>query len=258
MGCKGGGSLRFGTAPASGRSPKPAGAPTRRASGAGIASRIRMRYTKTGRMRFLSHLDFMALVHRSAVRAGVPIAFSQGFNPHPKISFGPALSVGIESDAEYFDMETDALVDLPDLAAGLNAIMPQGIRFVEARLVPRSAPSLSGSVSRYVYECLVPAEHAAGLADRVQQFLGLREVVIAREKGTRDIRPCIVSVEIQGEAKERTLAITLEDRDQLKPRIQDVVARCFGLEPEQAYQFMIRRKAVYCRLRDVWVSPLEV
>ena len=75
-----------------------------------MTARVRMRYTKTGRVRFLSHLDFMTLFHRSCLRAGIPVAFSQGFNPHPKIAFGPALSVGIESEAEYLDLETDPFV----------------------------------------------------------------------------------------------------------------------------------------------------
>ncbi|MEK6743082.1 MAG: TIGR03936 family radical SAM-associated protein, partial [Nitrospirota bacterium] len=63
-----------------------------------ITTRIRMKFSRIGRVRFLSHLDFMTLFHRTAVRAGVPLAFSQGFNPHPKIAFGPALSVGMESE----------------------------------------------------------------------------------------------------------------------------------------------------------------
>jgi radical SAM-linked protein len=83
-----------------------------------MTARIRMKFSKTGRIRFLSHLDFMTLFHRAAVRAGVAIAFSQGFNPHPKISFGPALPVGMESESEYLDMETDPFVDLLQTTRG--------------------------------------------------------------------------------------------------------------------------------------------
>jgi radical SAM-linked protein len=293
MGCKNGGSLLFGTAPASGSGgpgKRPAEVRTMQTPPAEITSRIRMRYTKTGRMSFLSHLDFMTLVHRSVVRAGVPIAFSQGFNPHPRIAFGPALSVGIESVSEYLDMETDALVDLPALTADLNKIMPRGISFLEARLVPRNAASLSGSIARYDYECLVPADQGAGLTARVNAFLAQKEIIVTREKGSRDIRPCLRTIAV----KDRTLLITLEDKDQIKPRIQDVVSRCFDLAPEAAIQgepprsgaegvpltnatsrslrgplpagapglpvegFKIRRIALYYQLQGEWVSPLVV
>ncbi len=257
IGCKNGGTPSFGTAGALSVG-QPSAQPDRQGphqpGAADITTRIRMKYTKTGRMKFLSHLDFMTLVHRSAVRAGVPIAFSRGFNPHPKIAFGPALPVGIESQAEYLDMDTDALVDLPGLVRDLNEIMPQGISFLEARVVPRTAPSLSGSIGKYEYECVVPARFARELDDRVRAFLALPEVVIIREKGSRDIRPCIQSIKV----KDQAVCVVMEDKDQLKPRIQDVVARCFDLDPEQAAQFTITRIAMYYRLRGEWASPLVV
>ncbi len=112
MACKDGGRETFGKPARTIAAPivRPAG--TAAPSGEALVTKIRMRYTKTDRLRFLSHLDLMTLVQRAAVRAHIPLAFSQGFNPHPKIAFGPALPVGMESETEYLDMETDAGIDL--------------------------------------------------------------------------------------------------------------------------------------------------
>jgi hypothetical protein len=120
-------------------------------NGPQLTTRIRIKFTKTGRVRFLSHLDLMTLFQRAVARAAVPVAFSQGFNPHQKISFGPALSVGMESEAEYLDMETDPFIDLLRITKGLNNTLPEGIRILESRIIPSKAPSFSGSIGRYVY-----------------------------------------------------------------------------------------------------------
>ncbi|NLG85391.1 MAG: DUF2344 domain-containing protein, partial [Firmicutes bacterium] len=88
----------------------------------------RFRLAKRGKMRFLSHLDLMRTVARAFRRAGLPLVYSEGFHPHPLFSFGPALAVGIESEAEYFDA---VLREDPgpeeEICARLNAVLPQGL-----------------------------------------------------------------------------------------------------------------------------------
>ena len=91
------------------------------------------------------------------------------------------------------------------------------------------------------------------LAERTN-ILAQKEIIVTRERGSRDIRPCIQTIEVN----DRTLLITLEDKDQIKPRIQDVVSRCFDLAPEEAVQVKIRRTGMYYRLQGEWVSPLVV
>ena len=94
------------------------------------AERIRARYAKTGRLIFLSHLELITLFTRAVKRAGVPVRFSQGFHPHPKFSFATALSVGVESFAEYLDIEVDAGFSANQLMEQLNGVLPEGIRIV--------------------------------------------------------------------------------------------------------------------------------
>ena len=222
-----------------------------------LTTRIRMKYSKTGRIRFLSHLDLITLFQRAAARAGIPVAFSKGFNPHPKISFGPALSVGLESEAEYLDMETDPFVDVPELARNLNNTLPEGVRIAESRVVFRNFPSLSGSICRYVYEVGVPGPYAADIAERVKSFLSLTSLVVTREDRHKDIRPCIETMVAPGPGTAGGLLINLQDIDQIKPRVQDVIKQFFDLTTEQSLLFAVKRTAVYCKNRGQWTGPMD-
>ncbi len=254
IGCSDGGTPAFGGAsPAESSHPVPH---SRKEPVAGMTTRIRMRYTKTGRVRFLSHLDFMTLFHRCCVRAGVPVAFSQGFNPHPKISFGPALSVGIESGSEYLDVETDPFVDLQQVKDGLNRCLPAGIRIEDLRAVPKNAPSLSGNIGRYEYRVEVPNGFAAGIDARVEQMLSRTSVPVTRDGKTREVRPCIEAVSVAGTDTEPELVVTLQDKEPVRPRIQDIVALLFDMSNEQALCVRIKRTAMYEKLQGSWADPL--
>ncbi len=217
-----------------------------------MTTRVRMKFTKTGRIRFLSHLDFMTLFHRAAVRAGAPIAFSQGFNPHLKIAFGPALPVGMESGTEYLDLEIDAFADLLQITKGLNNTLPEGVRILESKVVPKKAPSLSGSISRYTYEVAIAARHRGGIEERVKDFLSRTSVIVSKEGKQKDIRPCIESIT----AGHESLVCTLVDQDQLKPRIQDVIESLFNIGKDQSVLFRVKRVGMFCREKDQWVSPM--
>jgi len=220
-----------------------------------ITTRIRMQFTRSGRIRFLSHLDLMTLFHRTAVRADVPLAFSQGFNPHPKIAFGPALSVGMESDAEFLDMETDPFVDLLRTTKDMNHALPDGIRILGARVIPKKAPSLSGCISRYKYEVSVPAAHAGDLDNVVSGFLARASVIVEKDGKQKDIRPGIEAIAAKGD---NLLEVTIQDSDNAKPRIQDVVEELFAVSRDQALLFRIKRTAMFEKVNGEWKSPMEV
>ncbi len=256
IGCKDGGTAALG---------KPAGrsavrndetmpSRTGRAVPPEMLAKIRMKFSKTGRIRFLSHLDFMTILHRSVMRAGIPIAFSQGFNPHPKISFGPPLSVGMESEAEYFDMETDPLVDLLEATKSLNQNLPEGIRIVESRIVPRKTASLAGIISRYQYAVGMPESIRKDVERRIEEFLAQTSIEVVRDGKTRDVRPGIESIAVRGP---EAIVITLQDRENSKPRIQNVVQQLFDLSDEETALADIKRTAVFCRVDGEWKDPMN-
>jgi radical SAM-linked protein len=219
-----------------------------------ITTRIRMKFSRIGRIRFLSHLDFMTLFHRTAVRAGIPLAFSQGFNPHPKIAFGPALAVGMESEAEFLDIETDPFIDLLQTTKDLNSALPNGVRILESRIIPKKASSLSGSISRYIYEVGIPAEHAKEAGSRIAELLARQSVIVEKEGKQKDIRPGIESVVL----KDGTLEIAIQDSDKARPRIQDVVEKLFAIGRDEALLFRIKRTAMFEKVSGIWQSPMDV
>ncbi len=94
--------------------------------------RVRLRYAKRGPARFTSHRDVSRALERALRRAGVPMAYSSGFTPHPRISYGGASPTGAASEAEYLELGLASEVSLPRLVAALNEVLPQGIVMLDA------------------------------------------------------------------------------------------------------------------------------
>jgi radical SAM-linked protein len=94
--------------------------------------RIRLRYTKRGRLRFTSHRDFQRAFERALRRAGAPMAYSAGFTPHPKVSYANAAPTGTASEAEYLEIALVERRDPETLRALLDASMPDGLDIVDA------------------------------------------------------------------------------------------------------------------------------
>ena len=100
---------------------------------------VRIRFSKRGKVRFVSHRDLARSFERAFRVARLPMAFSQGFSPRPKVSLGLALGVGHESDAEYIDLELLEPIDLVALPNALGEALPEGVRRAPRSLgVPRS------------------------------------------------------------------------------------------------------------------------
>jgi radical SAM family uncharacterized protein/radical SAM-linked protein len=114
--------------------------------------RIRLRYRKVGPARFIGTRELGNVFFRAARRAGLPLAFSQGHHPLPRLSFGPALPLGFSSDDEYVDVDVTRPLTPEGLLSDLGAEMPEGLELVAAVTVPRSAPSIDAGVAALVYE----------------------------------------------------------------------------------------------------------
>ena len=118
--------------------------------------KLRALLTKGEEIRFISHLDYAALIERAIRRAKLPVAYSEGFNPHMKFSFASALAVGVTSEAEVMDVELSRPVAQPEAWDRLAAALPPGVRL--GRLVPYEgkAKSLMAAVDRAEYRVRVP------------------------------------------------------------------------------------------------------
>src|SRR5690242_3690544 len=117
-----------------------------------VVQRVRLRYAKRGPLRFTSHRDFARAFERAIRRAGVPVAYSQGFSPHPKISYASAAPTGVASEAEYLEIGLQAEVDPDQLLLALDAALSPGLDVLEA--VPATDGSLADRIdaSRWLVE----------------------------------------------------------------------------------------------------------
>lgn len=154
--------------------------------------KMRIAIAKKAATQYVGHLDFGRALERALRRAKLPVAFSEGFNPHMKISFGPALSVGVASNAEYVDVELQEHVDATDFGERLARQLPPGLAFVDARPVASPA-SLAAALNIADYQVELIAEKTPELIVQAQgaldSFLAAEQVMYTRHtpKGVKNI-----------------------------------------------------------------------
>jgi radical SAM-linked protein len=120
-------------------------------------ARVRLRYSKRRRMRFSSHRDFQRALERAIRRAQVPIAFSAGFSPHPKISYINSAPTGIASEAEYVEIGLTRAVDVEALRLALDEAMPEGFNILDS--VEARTPGFAERMEASVWEIVLEADH---------------------------------------------------------------------------------------------------
>jgi radical SAM-linked protein len=159
--------------------------------------RIRLRYTKRGRLRFTSHRDFQRAFERALRRAEVPMAYSAGFTPHPKVSYANAAPTGTGSEAEYLEIALTAPRDPERLRVLLDESLPAGLDVVEA--VQARTSGLADRLTASVWELRLDGVDPAEAERAVTAFNGARAVEVQRltKNGMRtfDARPAVVSLE---------------------------------------------------------------
>ena len=119
---------------------------------------VRMHFAETGKVVWISHRDAARAFERAFRICELPLAFSVGFSPRPKVSFGLALSVGMSSQAEYLDVEFAEPVDLDTLPDRLNAALPEGLSVLGVALLAERAPALQEAVTTVGYRAVVLAD----------------------------------------------------------------------------------------------------
>lgn len=145
-----------------------------------------LKFNKMGNMRFISHLDLNRLFRRAMKKAEIRVAYSNGYNPHEKMSVIQPLSLGFESECEYFEITTLIPYEPKDLVFGLNASMPSGICFYDCREVSLSVGNLSNLSDSAVYEVLILMDNFEYDSIDIDSFLGRPEIkLLKRDKKTK-------------------------------------------------------------------------
>jgi radical SAM family uncharacterized protein/radical SAM-linked protein len=202
-----------------------------------LQNKIRARFAKTGLMRYLSHNELITSIIRAINRAGIQVAYSSGFHPHPRISFGPALPVGVEGLSEFFDLELSSFMDLSDFRNGLNSVLPEGLQILDAVFIPSQETSLNNLIVYYEYTVNV----GNSLKNKLNSFMESKSHIVSREKKTVDIRPMLVKAEIS----DGLLKFTLVDTDEAKARLNEILTEVLQISGEDLNSLLIKRVALY-------------
>lgn len=161
-----------------------------------VVQRIRVRYAKRGRLRFTSHRDIGRAVERAVRRAGLPVAFSHGYHPHPRISYAGAAPTGAASEAEYLELGLTAPLDPDAVRLALDEALPAGIDILTA--VAASGAGLADRLAASDWEITLVGVPLDAAQAAISAFAARPEVLVSRmtKKGLRtfDCRAAVVSI----------------------------------------------------------------
>ncbi|AEF93603.1 Protein of unknown function DUF2344 [Desulfotomaculum nigrificans CO-1-SRB] len=227
----------------------------------------RVRYCKDGPARFSSHLDMVRQFDRAARRAGLPVAFSEGFNPHPKFSFAAPLPVGVAGLDEYMDMELTQHIDPAELAMRLDANMQEGYRILDVKEITGRGSSLMALVSRAAYRATATVPPGYGepeLQSAIKDILDSKEIFVTREiKGKTkqvDIRSGIFRLDggVKGHILEINMELLIGSTGNVRPtEVLEEMYRNGGI-PVDPEDFRIQRVSLYAEGATGPVSLWEV
>ena len=131
---------------------------------------IRIKYTKEGILRYISHLNLVQIFNRAIRRAGLPVSISNGFNPRFRISFGPPLPLGINSQAEYLDLRVTEVINLEEVKNRLNQVLPEDLKIIQVQEVTSSSDSLAKIIDSAAYIIVLKLEKKEESQKRVEDI----------------------------------------------------------------------------------------
>ncbi|HET7387114.1 MAG TPA: TIGR03936 family radical SAM-associated protein [Nocardioidaceae bacterium] len=195
--------------------------------------RLRLRYAKRGRLRFASHRDFARAFERALVRARVPMAYSSGFHPHPRISYAGAAPTGAASEAEYLELALARTIDPVAVHAALDTALPDGLDVLE--VVVTAGGSLADRLQASHWRTRLPGVRPEAATAAVAAFLAERHVDVERttKKGPRtfDARAAVMAltVVVPGDREECAILEMVLRHGTPSVRPDDVLAGLRGI-----------------------------
>ncbi|MHB8091653.1 MAG: TIGR03960 family B12-binding radical SAM protein [Syntrophales bacterium] len=225
---------------------------------AGRERSFRLRFTKLGAARFLSHLELSSALSRAMMMGGIFFAYSQGFHPHPLISFSAATSVGMESHCELADIRIhDPEIAIPELPALINGGLPEGVRVTAIRELLPNDYSLAKLTTGFNYTIVLPDKMEEGNLGRIeeamQRFLAEQHFLVNRgndpkagasspKENIKDIRPFVAAMTLDGAAGVIHLSANAGAVGTIRPA--ELLTSLFGFTDEESHRFRIVKTAV--------------
>jgi radical SAM-linked protein len=208
----------------------------------------RVKYSVGEDFRYASHLDITRTIYRALRRTDLPLSFTSGFSPIPKVSFGPPKSVGQISKADYFDFYLDSEY-LGNISRDLNARFPPGIRILDVRAISHNTPSLSNSINLIYYEVFVPADKIRKPIDVFKD----QPIYVNSKSRVKNLSETIESISF----KEGILNCGLYYGEKYI-NIYELCSYLSETPLEQAKKFKVTRNLMFIKQGDLLYSPMEV
>lgn len=244
-------------------------------------SKIRFQFTKGDEVKFISHLDLVNVFTRAFRRANIPIAYSQGFSPHPKISFSSALPVGTTSLAEFADIELEEDIDVEKFVCDVNSLLPSGVSIIKSKKIPLRSPSLMSQISFGSYIVRIPKieyDTDIDLNKKIELMNSSEQIIINRKQKNKqsskqdqdkisqiDIKPFIKSIKLS-ENNNGTLQIEMiiKESGSGKVRPEEITSLLLGEYAEDDKRFDksssldIQKIDLFIEDRGRFFSPMDV
>lgn len=237
---------------------------------------MRSRFYKKGDMVFISHLDLIRVFERAIRRADIPVAYTQGFNPHPIMAFATALGVGIASEGEYIDIQLSDDMDSGLFMSRLNSVLPDGLKIIKSKKISNKAKSLMSIVCSSIYLVKLKTKRLLNETDIKQYIEDLldREVIIERKqrkqkRGQRKKKPEFREINIRPLIRDIELFLLNEyeillkmhlaagSRGNLKPEVVvDKLHELAGL-PIEEYETRIKRLDLFVDREGKFMTLLD-
>ena len=212
-------------------------------------------------VRHIGHLDLMRAMQRALRRAGLPVAYSQGFNPHMVMNFASPLSVGASGEREIMDVSMAQEMDGETFATRLNGALPPALKVVEARLIEDNHPAPMALLRAAAYEIRVDGQAGEALTQIIPAFLKKESIPAMRKTKSGDkpcdIRPMIYELSARkvGEGCRFSATLALREEATLKPDLlMTALSKECGME---CPSFSLKRTMLYGQGPEGALVPLQ-
>jgi len=203
-------------------------------------TRVRITFAKTAAMRYTSTLDLHKAWERTMRRANIPIVYSQGYNPRPRINLASALPLGMTSDCEVLDVQLSGSIDVGGITRSLDAAVPPGIRIIDISEVLTSMPALQSQLHAAEY-LITLIEEIENLEQHVKDLLEAETLPRKRRGKDYDLRPLIeeITLERSRDEREQQLSVRLTAREGATGRPEELIS-ALGGDPLAAHYHRTR------------------
>jgi radical SAM-linked protein len=214
----------------------------------GLEKTLRIRFTKLGQARYLSHLELSTALSRALSLSGISFVFSQGYHPHPKISFAGATSVGMESRGEFVDIRIqDPREALVPLTTRINAVLPAGLSITAICELPPRTFSLAELVVGFAYELILPGNEDDEELDRfeakIRTFLQAETFGVTRETNgksvIKEIRPFVTGLTLDRAGRRIHLSARFGPEGTVRPA--EVLTGVLGISSKAVHKIRIMK-----------------